>query len=104
MRMFAEHSFFVGDMVAVIELAATPLVMLVNQIENIEFDDDILFFLSSILKKKRMTDSKLLRDAFWYFPVFHKKYNFIFGPLLECLSLYMMYSANNELGVDFIAT
>lgn len=27
----------------------------------------------------------------------------MFGPLLELLSLYMMYSSANELGVDWIA-
>jgi hypothetical protein len=39
-----------------------------------------------------------------FFPSFHKKYNYIFGPLLECLSLYMMYSSENELGYDWIAS
>ena len=37
-------------------------------------------------------------------PFFHRKYSFIFGPLLECLSQYMMYSCKNELDVDFIAS
>lgn len=39
-----------------------------------------------------------------FLPGFHTKYIYIFGPLLQCLSLYMMYSAKNELGVDFIAS
>lgn len=102
--MFAEHPFFSGPMVPVIESACTPLLLMITNVEHIEFDDDILFFLSSLLKKKQRTDSQLLRDAFQFFPRFHKKYNYIFGPLLECLSLYMLYSRDNELGVDFIAT
>ena len=50
------------------------------------------------------TDSPLLREAFVFYPNFHKKYKYMFGPLLEVLSLYMMYSSVNELGIDWIAT
>ena len=103
-RMFAEHPFFTGPMITVMETTCTPLLLMITNVEHIDFDDDILFFLSSLLKKKQATDSQLLRDAFQFFPRFHKKYNYIFGPLLECLSLYMMYSGTNELGVDFIGT
>lgn len=62
--MFADHEFFSDSMVPVIEQTTQPLLMLVNQIESIEFDDDILFFLSSLLKKKKSTNSQLIRDAF----------------------------------------
>jgi hypothetical protein len=103
-RMFAEHQFFSNQMVPVIEQACTPLLMLIKEVNSIDFDDDILFFLSSLLKKKQATDSQLLRDAFLFFPRFHEKYNYIFGPLLECLSLYMMYSEKNDLGYDFIGS
>lgn len=91
-------------MIRVIEEAATPLLLMISQVESIEFDDDILFFISSLLKKKQATNSQLLREVIQFFPRFHKKYNYIFGPLLECLSLYMMYSVKNELDQDFIAT
>lgn len=91
-------------MVPVIEETTRPLLMMVNQIETIEFDDDILFFLSSLLKKKKSTDSQLIRDAFQFLPLFHRKYSYIFGPLLECLSNYMMFSSINELNIDFIAS
>lgn len=44
-------------MVPVIEQACTPLLMLIKDVNSIDFDDDILFFLSSLLKKKQATDS-----------------------------------------------
>jgi hypothetical protein len=50
--MFAEHPFFSNQMVPVIEHACTPLLLLIEKITSIDFDDDILFFLSSLLKKK----------------------------------------------------
>ena len=37
-------------------------------------------------------------------PKFLVKFNYIFGPLLECISLYTMYSRVNDQGVDWIAT
>ena len=37
-------------------------------------------------------------------PRFLAKFNYIFGPLLECISLYTLYSGVNEQNIDWIAT
>ena len=72
--------------------------------EEVSFDDDLIFCLSSLLKKAKSTNSQVLRDAFMCLPKFLVKFNYIFGPLLECISLYTMYSRVNDQGVDWIAT
>lgn len=64
--------------------------------EQVGFDDDLILFISSLLKKCKSTDSLILRQAFQFLPKFLVKFNYIFGPLLECLSLYTMYSRVNE--------
>lgn len=56
-RMFAEHPFFSNDMVPVIEQACTPLVSIIMQTTSLDFDDDIVFFLCSLLRKKQATNS-----------------------------------------------
>ena len=83
-------------MIPVIEQCTVPLLQFVASPQDIEFDDDIIFFISSLLKKSKSCNSQILRDAFQYLPLFHAKFNHTLGPLLECLSLYMLYSRVND--------
>lgn len=72
--------------------------------EDVDFDDDLIFFISSLMKKSKSTDSQILQQAFQFLPKFLAKFNFIFGPLLECISYYTQYSRVNAAGVDWLAT
>lgn len=72
--------------------------------EAVSFDDDIIFFISSLLKKAKCTDSPILQQAFQFLPKFLSKFNYIFGPLLECISYYTMYSRVNSQGVDWLSS
>lgn len=91
-------------MVPVIEQCSIPLLKFMEDPDKINFDDDLIFFISSLLKKSRSTNSVILRETFQFLPKFLAKFNYIFGPLLECVSLYTMYSGVNEQNVDWIAT
>ena len=73
-------------MVEIIESCALPLLQFMQNPEAVNFDDDIIFFISSILKKSKSTDSPILQQAFQFLPKFLSKFNYIFGPLLECIS------------------
>lgn len=102
-RYVAEHRHFTDRMVPVIEQCSLPLLKFMQDPDQINFDDDIIFFISSLLKKTKSTNSAILREAFQYLPKFLVKFNYIFGPLIECLSLYTLYSRVNEQNTDWIA-
>ena len=83
-------------MVPVIEQCSLPLLKFMQDPDSVNFDDDLIFFISSLLKKSKSTNSAILREAFQYLPKFLTKFNYIFGPLIECLSLYTLYSKVND--------
>ena len=91
-------------MVPIIEECSLPLLRFVEDPDSVNFDDDLIFFISSLLKKAKSTDSVILRETFKHLPKFLVKFNYIFGPLQECLSLYTMYSRVNKENMDWIAT
>ena len=103
-RYVAEHDHFVDRMVPVIEQCALPLLQFMQVPESVNFDDDLIFFIGSLLKKSKGTNSVILREAFQFLPKFLAKFNYIFGPLIECVSLYTMYSRVNDQNIDWIAT
>ena len=72
--------------------------------DQVDFDDDLIFFISSLLKKSKSTNSAILQEAFQFLPRFLTKFNYIFGPLMECISLYTLYSRVNDANIDWIAT
>ena len=86
LRYVAEHEHFNDHMVEIIESCALPLLQFMQNPEAVNFDDDIIFFISSLLKKSKSTDSPILQQAFQFLPKFLSKFNYIFGPLLECIS------------------
>ena len=104
LRYVAEHSHFSDQMVPVIEECSVPLLEFMQNPEEVNFDDDLIFFIDSLLKKAKSTNSRILQLAFQTLPKFLEKFNYIFGPLLECISLYTMYSRVNDQNIDWIAT
>ena len=61
--------------------------------ELIDFDDDILFCLCSLLKKaKQITPT--MQKVFPYLPKFQIKYKGIFGHLLQALNYYVYYGSS----------
>mmetsp|Transcript_10271 Transcript_10271/g.13916 ORF Transcript_10271/g.13916 Transcript_10271/m.13916 type:complete len:93 (-) Transcript_10271:1305-1583(-) len=90
-------------MVPVIETCSLPLLKFMQDPESVNFDDDLIFFISSLLKKAKSTNSAILREAFQFLPKFLAKFNYIFGPLIECICLYTMYSRVNDQNYDWIA-
>jgi hypothetical protein len=70
--------------------------------EPVDFDDDILFLVTSLLKK-RTEPSQVLLEMLPFMEGVHARNNFIMGPMLETLSLYTFKHQNwsNE-QVDYI--
>ena len=64
LRYVAEHEHFTDRMVPVIESCALPLLQFMQDPEAVNFDDDLIFFISSLLKKAKSTDSPMLQQAF----------------------------------------
>lgn len=55
-RFIAEEPFFSSDMVPVIEESVKPLLVILTESKSseTEFDDDIMFFVSSLIKKSKV--------------------------------------------------
>jgi hypothetical protein len=71
-----------------LELTVTPLLQKIA--EPIDYDDDILFLVSSIIKKLKLVSPTLLQ-ILEYLPQVNQRNKFILGPLLETLCLYTMH-------------
>ena len=57
---------------------------------NIDFDDDIVFCLQSLMKKSKVV-SPNLRKIFPFLHMFQIKYKGIFGNLLQAINAYLIY-------------
>lgn len=96
-RFVAEHDYFVSNYLNAIEESLRPLFEYLAKPQTIDFDDDILFCICSIMKKSKCV-SDSIKHVFRYLPQFHLKYKGIFGHLFQALNYYVVY------GKDFFET
>ncbi len=89
-RFIAEHEYFAANFLQVVEETLLPLFEYLVAPSNIDFDDDIMFCLTSLMKKSKVV-SPTLRKIFPYLPQFQIKYKGIFGNLLQTINSYLMY-------------
>jgi len=89
-RFIAEHEYFAANFLQVVEETLLPLFEYLVAPSNIDFDDDIIFCLTSLMKKSKVV-SPTLRKIFPYLPQFQIKYKGIFGNLLQTINSYLMY-------------
>jgi hypothetical protein len=80
-RFIAEHEYFAANFLQIIEETLLPLFEYLVAPSSIDFDDDIIFCLTSLMKKSKVV-SPTLRKIFPYLPKFQIKYKGIFGNLL----------------------
>lgn len=64
LRYIAEHEYFTDRLVPIIEQCSLPLLKFLQDPDSVNFDDDLIFFISSLLKKAKSTNSVILREAF----------------------------------------
>lgn len=96
-RFIAEHEHFVANFLNTIEESLKPLFEYLVKPAVIDFDDDILFCICSLLKKSKCV-SDSIKQIFKHLPQFHIKYKGVFGHLLLALNYYLAY------GKDFFET
>jgi hypothetical protein len=75
----------------ILEQIALPLLQQIAQ--PVDYDDDIIFFVGSILKKQKQP-SQLMLDILQYLPEVNLRNKCIMGPMLETLCLYTLYHTN----------
>jgi hypothetical protein len=68
-RFIAEHDYFANNFLNIIEDSLLPLFEYLVAPTSIDFDDDIIFCLSSLMKKSK-TVSPTLRKIFPFLPKF----------------------------------
>ena len=85
-----EHDYFALNFLEVIEDKLLPLFEYIANPSSIDFDDDIIFCLCSLMKKSRLV-SPSLRKIFPFLSEFLTKYKGVFGHLLQALNLYIVY-------------
>lgn len=80
-RFIAEHDYFADRFLQIIEETLLPLFeYLVNPLD-IDFDDDIIFCIQSLLKKSKQA-SPIMRRIFPVLVKFQEKYKGLMGNLL----------------------
>jgi len=67
---------------------------------SIDFDDDIIFCLNSLMKKSKKV-SPILMKIFPCLPKFQEKYKGLLANLLHTLNSYLLYSQNTTEGNIF---
>lgn len=88
-RFIAEHDYFANRFLNIIEETLLPLFEYLVNPSEIDFDDDIIFCLQSLLKKSQ-TASPVLRKIFPFLPKFQEKYKGIMGNLLQTTNYYLV--------------
>jgi importin-8 len=96
-RFIAEHDYFANNFLTIVEDTLIPLFEHLIEPQLIDFDDDIVFCLCSLMKKSKQV-SPTLRKIYQYLPKFQLKYKGIFGNLLPAINMYIIY------GKDFFET
>jgi len=89
-RFIVEHDYFALNFLQIIEDTLLPLFEYIANPSLIDFDDDIIFCLCSLMKKSKSV-SPALRKIFPYLMEFQSKYNGVFGHLLQALNYYIVY-------------
>lgn len=89
-RAIVEQDSFHPSLTEEIEKELYPMMNYLEKPEDIEFDDDILQAITTIIKKKGQLSSELLK-VFPFFQNFYRKYKGVFGDLLSTLNAYMFY-------------
>ena len=89
-RSISEYKAYIPLYIPIIEKEIFPLFIYLNDVEKIDFDEDILLLISSFLKiSKKLTT--LMMESFKYFKVIFKKCNSNLGNLLETINYFIIY-------------
>lgn len=89
-RFIAEHDYFSNNFLSIIEQTLQPLFEYLVDPTKIDFDDDIIFCIISILKKSKSV-SPVMAQIFPHLQKFHQKYRYIFGHLLHAINNYIIH-------------
>lgn len=88
-RFIAEHDYFADRYLQIIEETLLPLFeYLVNPLD-IDFDDDIIFCIQSLLKKTKEA-SPIMRKIFPVLFKFQEKYKGLMGNLLQTVNMFIV--------------
>lgn len=91
LRSICETSEYIPDLLEPIEEELKPIFEYALEPDKIDFDDDIALLISTCIKlSKRVTDTQ--KQVFRCFEGIHAKYNGIFGNLLQCINMYIVYN------------
>ena len=89
-RAIIEQDAFYPVLADEMEKELYPLINYIETPEQIEFDDDIMQVITTIVKKREKLTPELYR-VFPYFDNFYRKYKGVFGDLLSTLNTFMYY-------------
>ena len=103
-RFMTEHEYFGGQkFVKIIETNITPLLKFAEDPTKIDFEDDLIFFIDSLIKKSQNC-SEIYQEIFPYLKKFQVKYKGMLANLTSCLSSYLFFGSEfiiqNQVNVD----
>jgi importin-8 len=89
-RAICEQEAFFPEHMDKIELSLLPMFNYLVNPQNIEFDDDMIQAISTLIKR-RQSVSENMAKLFPFLQNFFTKYNHSFGSLLQCLNCFIYY-------------
>lgn len=91
LRYICETKEYIPAYLERIEEEMKPILEYAAEPEKIDFDDDIALLISTSIKlSQRLTE--IQKTIFRCFEAIHGKYKGIFGNLLNCLNMYVVYN------------
>ncbi len=89
-RCICENNAFYPEFAAAIEHSLLPLFNYLVDPKDIEFDDDMVQIITTLIKKSKAV-SENMGKVFPVLPKFFEKYKGVFGSLLHTLNCYLFY-------------
>lgn len=91
MRSICESDAYIPEFLDQIEQEMKPIFEYATTPDKIDFDDDITLLVATSIKlSKRLT--AVQKTIFQCYEPMHSKYDGIFGNLLQCLNMYIVYN------------
>lgn len=94
-RYITEQQYFSGKAVEIIEEAIKPLLRLMVDPNQVDFDDDLVFCVDALIRKSKGC-SLVIQDFYQFLPKIQVKNDSVLANLTDCLNAYIVF------GLDFI--
>ena len=89
-RWIVEFEFFTGEHIQHIEEMIKPLLLFATRLNDIDFEDDLIFCIDSLIKKRKSC-SPIIQETFPQLKNFQDQYEGKLANLTSCLNGFIVF-------------